>query len=183
MTEYEKMISGLVFNGCDEKIVHMRNNASDVIHRFNSEGLKSNESDLLSSLLTIGESSFINAPFHCEFGVHIKIGNNTFLNLGATMLDGAHITIGNNVLIAPNCQFYTASHSLNHLERRNWETFCNPIVIEDDVWLGGNCVINQGVTIGRGAVIAANSVVNKDVPPFTLMGGMPAKFIRDLSIS
>lgn len=181
MTEYEKMISGQAFDGSNDDIVTIRNKTADLVHRFNSEGKRSDCSVLMAQILTLGEGSVINSPFHCEFGVHINIGRNTFINIGATLLDGSHITIGNNVLMGPNCQLYTASHSLDHLRRREWETFCNPIVIEDDVWLGGNCVINQGVTIGKGAVIAANSVVNKDVPPFSLMGGMPAKLIRTLS--
>ena len=96
------------------------------------------------------------------------------------MLDGAKITIGSNVMIGPATQFYTPSHSLDCLQRRKWETFCKPITIEDDVWIGGYVVINQGVTIGARSVVAANSVVNSDVSPDTLVGGAPAKVIRQL---
>ena len=111
----------------------------------------------------------------------IEIGDNTFINMNVVMLDGANIRIGNNVLVGPSAQFYTASHSLDHLSRRKWETFCLPITVEDDVWIGGNSVINQGVTIGARSVIAANSVVNSDVPPDCLYGGTPAKLIRHLN--
>ena len=127
-------------------------------------------------------SSIIRSPFYCEFGKTIFIGESTFINMNANMLDGAKISIGNNVLIGPNAQFYTASHSLNYRERRNWETLCKPITIEDDVWIGGNTVINQGVTIGARSVIAANSVVNSDVPPDSLYGGTPAKLIRHINL-
>ena len=87
----------------------------------------------------------------------MSIGSHTFINMNATLLDGASITIGDHVLIGPNAQFYTASHSLDYRSRRQWETICLPIVVEDDVWIGGNVVINQGVTIGARSVIAANS--------------------------
>ena len=97
------------------------------------------------------------------------------------MLDGAKITIGNNVMIGPNTQLYCAGHDLNYINRRNWETICDAITIEDDVWIGGNVVINKGVTIGARSVIAANSVVNIDVPPDSLYGGTPAKLIRQLN--
>ena len=98
--------------------------------------------------------------------------------MNVTMLDGAKITIGNNVLIGPNTQFYCASHDLNYRNRRNWAAIWDSITIENDVWVGGNVVINQGVTIGARSVIAANSVVNCDVPPDSLYGGTPAKLIR-----
>lgn len=104
----------------------------------------------------------------------------TFINMNVVMLDGAPITIGDHVLIGPSTQFYTASHSLDYRRRQAWETICKPIVIEDDVWIGGNVVINQGVTIGARSVVAANSVVNQDVPPDTLVGGTPARILRSL---
>ena len=97
------------------------------------------------------------------------------------MLDGANITIGNNVMIGPSVQFYTASHSTNHLERRQWQTFCKPITVEDDVWIGGNAVINQGVTIGARSIVAANAVVNHDIPADCMVGGTPAKIIKKLA--
>ena len=96
------------------------------------------------------------------------------------MLDNASITIGNHVLIGPNAQFYTPSHPLDYRKRREWEIICLPITVEDDVWIGGNVVICQGVTIGARSVVAAGSVVTKDVPPDTMVGGQPAKLIKRL---
>ncbi|MBF9002838.1 MULTISPECIES: sugar O-acetyltransferase [Vibrio] len=128
----------------------------------------------------LGEGSMVQLPFHCEFGKTIFIGDHTFLNMNVTMLDGAKVTIGNNVLVGPNTQFYTPSHSLDYRQRRHWEVVCSPITIEDDVWIGGNVVITQGVTIGARSVIAANSVVTDDVPADSLYGGTPAKLIKSL---
>ncbi|MBY5945530.1 sugar O-acetyltransferase [Photobacterium rosenbergii] len=179
MTEFEKMLAGEDFDGGDEGINEIRNNATHLLMTLNQTIDDTQRSELLGQLMgEMPTSSIIRSPFHCEFGKTIFIGEKTFLNMNVTMLDGAKITIGNNVLIGPNTQFYCASHSLNYLERRKWATTCQPITVEDDVWIGGNVVINQGVTIGARSVIAANSVVNADVPPDSLFGGTPAKLIR-----
>ena len=179
MTEFEKMLAGDDFDGGDQGINEIRNNAAHLLMTLNQTIDDTQRSELLSQLMgNMPASSIIRSPFHCEFGKTIFIGEQTFLNMNVTMLDGAKITIGNNVLIGPNTQFYCASHSLDYRERRKWATICKPITVEDDVWIGGNVVINQGVTIGARSVIAANSVVNSDVPPDSLFGGTPAKLIR-----
>lgn len=180
MTEFEKMVSGEIFNGGDAEVDTTRNYAAQILSEFNHTTNQIKRNELLSGLFNEFGESFIQSPFFCEFGKTISIGKQTFINMNVIMLDGAPITIGNNVLIAPNVQLYTASHSLDYKSRRRWETFCKPIVIEDDVWIGGSAVINQGVTIGARSVIAANSVVNHDVPPDCLYGGAPAKFIKKI---
>lgn len=181
MTEFEKMLAGEDFDGGDQSINQVRDNAAHLLMALNQTIDDNQRSELLSQLMgDMPASSIIRSPFHCEFGKTIFIGEKTFINMNVTMLDGAKITIGNNVLIGPNTQFYCASHSLNYLERRKWATTCKSITIEDDVWIGGNVVINQGVTIGARSVIAANSVVNSDVPPDSLYGGTPAKLIRHI---
>ena len=181
-TELEKMLSGQVYDGADQEIDTMRSNAKKALMAFNNHQTPDQQHTLQEQLFgKVGSSSLIQPPFHCEFGKTIEIGDDTFINMNVVMLDGANIKIGNNVLIGPSAQFYTPSHSLDYRSRRKWETFCLPITIEDDVWIGGNSVINQGVTIGARSVIAANSVVNSDVPPDCLYGGTPAKLIRHLN--
>ncbi|MGR5245006.1 sugar O-acetyltransferase [Vibrio alfacsensis] len=180
MTELEKMMSGQVFDGGDEEIDAIRTNATKTLLKLNSSTDAEERITLQAELLGKVGNSYIQPPFHCEFGKTIEIGEQTFINMNVVMLDGAKITIGSHVLIGPSVQFYTASHSLDYRSRLKWETFCKPITIEDSVWIGGNSVINQGVTIGARSVIAANSVVNSDVPPDCLYGGTPAKLIRRL---
>ncbi|MGF1740207.1 sugar O-acetyltransferase [Vibrio profundum] len=181
MTEYEKMAIGEVFDGTSLEIANAREHAYELLYQIR-HARKFGETQVLFKELfaELGEGSIVNVPFNCEFGKRIKIGDNTFLNIGIDMLDGAEITIGNNVMIGPNAQFYTASHSLDYRQRRKWETRCLPITVEDDVWIGGNVVINQGVTIGARSVVAANSVVNHDVPEDCLVGGTPAKVLKRL---
>jgi len=180
MNELEKMMSGQIFDGAAPEIDSIRKTAANTLQKFNICLDGDQRFELQQQLFGDVGQSMIRSPFHCEFGKTISIGNDTFINMNVVMLDGAPITIGNNVMIGPSSQLYTASHSLDHLSRRKWETYCLPITIEDDVWIGGNSVINQGVTIGARSVIAANSVVNSDVPPDCLYGGTPAKLIRRL---
>ncbi|MGF1908214.1 sugar O-acetyltransferase [Vibrio kasasachensis] len=181
MTEFEKMIAGFAFDGGDESINRVRDRAALLLAQLNKAAEESRREVLYQELFTqYGQGSIIRSPFSCEFGQTIKIGAKTFINMNATFLDGAPITIGNHVLIGPNAQFYTAGHSLDYLSRRKWETFCKPIIVEDDVWIGGNVVINQGVTIGARSVVAANSVVTKDLAADGLYGGTPAILIRRL---
>ncbi|MED4288146.1 acyltransferase [Priestia megaterium] len=113
---------------------------------------------------------------------NIVIGKDTFINNGC-LLWGApegKISIGNDVLFGPSVKIIASNHgtALDYLIRENpWHD--GDIVIEDDVWIGANVVILKGVTIGRGAVIAAGAIVNKDVEPYTIVGGIPAKKIKD----
>ncbi|MBY5922230.1 sugar O-acetyltransferase [Ferrimonas balearica] len=184
MTEFEKMMNGQPFNGAAEELSAIRDRAFELVQQINQSRRFGPTQSLFAELFgALGEGSLIRPPFQCEFGQTVRIGRNTFINTGVVMLDGAELTLGDNVMVGPSVQFYTASHSLNHLERRNWETHCRPIRVEDDVWIGGNAVINQGVTIGARSVVAANSVVNQDVPPDCLVGGTPARILKRLAKS
>ena len=112
----------------------------------------------------------------------IRIGDNVGIS-GSTLNATISITIGNNVLIGSGCLITdTDSHPVDYRERRAKvaTTKSAPIVIEDDVFIGARSIIIKGVTVGRGAVIGAGSVVTKDVPPFTIVAGNPAKVLKQL---
>ena len=111
----------------------------------------------------------------CQCGKHIFIGDKSVINDNCTMMDENHIRIGDQVLIAPNVQFYTATHPIDYNERfvENWDensgelffrTRSLPITVEDNVWIGGGSIILAGITIGTGSVIGAGSVVTKINP-------------------
>jgi len=143
--------------------------------------------------LIIGEQSLVSSSLVFEKdGSQIRIGSNTFLG-GCTLSCSYLITIGNNVQIAWGVLIFDHnSHSLDYLERRNdlGHAFCgkktwvdvkiSPTLIEDDAWIGANAIILKGVTVGRGAIIGAGSVVTKDVPPMCVYAGNPATFVRKL---
>ena len=110
--------------------------------------------------------------------INISLGKNVFINAGTKMQDQGGITIGNNCLIGHNVVFATLNHREKPSERRN--LYCAPITVEDDVWIGANATILSGVTIGAGSIVAAGAVVTKDVARMTVVGGVPAKKIKDI---
>lgn len=128
----------------------------------------------------LGDGVRIRAPFQCDYGTYISIGANTFVNFGAVFLDAAPITVGRDVQIGPHVQLLTPLHELDAERRRaGWEKG-RPIVIGDNVWLGGGVIVCPGVTIGANTVVGAGAVVTKDLPPGVLAVGNPARVLREL---
>lgn len=119
-------------------------------------------------------------PFYTTCGKNIVIGRNVFINQNATFYDLAPITIGDDVLIGPNVSLITEGHPVAPSER-NAYVVARPIVIERNVWIAAGVTVIGGVTVGENAVVAAGSVVTKDVPADTLVGGNPARVIRSIA--
>lgn len=149
--------------------------------------LKRNQ--ILSELFGgIGKNVAIDIPFHCDYGKNIFLGDDVIINMNCTFVDNKPIKIGNHVLIASNVQIYTAAHPVLPQERlvSNWKeldttffrTYARPVEIEDNVWIGGGCIILAGVTIGKNSVIGAGSVVTHSIPANCVAVGNPCKVIR-----
>lgn len=117
-------------------------------------------------------------PFYTDCGKNIKIGKRVFINSGCKFQDQGGITIGDDVLVGHNCVIATLNHAMDPDHRA--DMIPAPVKIGDKVWIGANVTILQGVNIGEGAVIAAGAVVNKDVPPRTVVGGIPAKVLKSI---
>lgn len=128
-----------------------------------------------------GKNVYMEPPFHCEYGEHIVLGENFYANTGCVMLDVARITIGKNVLFGPNVSIYTAGHPLHYESRNSGYEYGIPVIIGDNVWIGGSCVVLPGVKIGNNAVIGAGSVVTKDLPDNVIAAGNPCKVIREIT--
>jgi acetyltransferase-like isoleucine patch superfamily enzyme len=126
----------------------------------------------------IDASTIIFVPFYTNFGRFITIGKNVFINHACSFLDMGGITIGDNVLIGPKVNLITENHPLNPADRKS--LVCQPIVVKRNAWIGAAATILPGVTIGENAVVAAGAVVTSDVPPNTIVGGVPAKVIRTI---
>jgi acetyltransferase-like isoleucine patch superfamily enzyme len=136
---------------------------------FRLAGLKINGKCIIYGRLTI-------RPIGCAR--NIEIGKGSFINTEVRFGVRDQVTIGKNVLIGPRVMFETTNHNIKIGQGRGLYT--KPIVVEDRVWIGAGSIIVQGVTIGRGSVVAAGAVVTKNVEANTLVGGVPAKFIRNL---
>ena len=120
------------------------------------------------------KTALVCPPFHCDHGHGIVLGEGVFINYNVTMLDSGTIRIGRNTKVGPNCQFYTPNHPTNYLERRLPQETALPITVGEDTWIAGGVVICPGVTIGSRCIIAAGSVVTRDIPDDSLAAGCPA---------
>ena len=152
--------------------------ASKLVKKLNSLTLEcqSEKQDIIRELFgSVGSGPFLGDNFHCDFGKNVHVGDNFHADYNCTMLDVAEIRIGDNCLIGPDVGIYTAGHRLQP-EGRVLDGYGIPITVGNDVWIGGHSTILPGVTIGDGAVVAAGSVVTKDVEPRTLVAGNPAVF-------
>jgi acetyltransferase-like isoleucine patch superfamily enzyme len=118
-------------------------------------------------------------PFHTDGGRNLRFGRNVFVNHGCTAMDFGGIDIGDDVMIGPNVQLISSGHPLDPATRRSQITTA-PIRIGRGVWIAAGATVLQGVTVGEDAVVAAGAVVSKDVPPRTLVAGVPAQVIRAL---
>ena len=124
----------------------------------------------------IHETTTVFTPFHTNFGLFITIGKNVFINHACSFLDLGGITIEDDVLIGPNVQLITENHPINPSERKNLDL--KSILIQKNAWIGAGAIVLPSVTVGENSVVAAGSVVTKDVPDNTVVGGVPAKFIK-----
>jgi maltose O-acetyltransferase len=179
----ERMLAGEPYLADDPVLAEEHQRAMALVEAFN----RSPASDpgerrrLLAELLgAYGEGSEIRPPLLCDYGYQTTVGARTFANFGLVVLDVARVTIGDDVQIGPNVQLLTATHPLAPGQRRDkWES-AEPIVIGDNVWLGGGVIVCPGVTIGENTVVGAGAVVTKDLPADVVAVGNPARVLRSL---
>lgn len=181
--EWQKMISGERYRAAMPEFQQGLRRAQLVIRQFND--MSPDDVDGRMALLhgflgDCGERVQINQPFRCDWGRNITIGHDTYINFGMTVLDEAPVTIGSHVFIGPNVSIFTACHPLDAPSRNTGDEWALPVTIADNVWIGGCAVILPGVTVGHDSVIGAGAVVTRDVAPFTVVAGNPAKIIRRL---
>lgn len=161
----------------------MAHRARKITAQMNNEYRTSDEiRELFSELIgqKVDESFGLFPPFNADYGQNITIGKNVFINSGCCFQDQGGIEIGDNVLIGQQVVIATLNHDLNPQKRANM--IPAPVKIGSRVWIGAHATILSGVTIGNGAVIAAGAVVTKDVPANTIVGGVPARKIKDIPI-
>ena len=185
-TEKQKMLTGDWYNPLDKQLSAERLAARKLQHQFNHSA--PDDEDLRRQLLkqwlpNSGKHFYAEPPFYCDYGYNITTGNKVFLNFNCVVLDVAPVRIGSNVFFGPAVQVYTVNHPLDAAKRRTLLEQAMPVKIGDDVWIGGGSVILPGVSIGDGSVIAAGSVVTKDVPAGVLAGGNPCRVLKLIEVA
>jgi acetyltransferase-like isoleucine patch superfamily enzyme len=135
-------------------------------------------SDLIGA--SVDDSFVLVPPFYATGGANTRVGRNVFVNQNCTFYDLGGIEIADDVMIGPNVSIITSSHPIEPGQRRNG-VIASPIVIEKNVWIAAGTTIIGGVTVGENSVVAAGSVVTKDVPPNTLVAGNPARVVRSIA--
>jgi maltose O-acetyltransferase len=184
-SEKQKMLAGELYNAADLELVKERENARRLTRLYNhtTETENENRTRILKELFgSTGEQFFIEPAFKCDYGYNIHIGENFFANFDCVILDVCEVRIGENCFMAPGVHIYTAAHPIHPLERIAGPEFGKPVTIGNNCWIGGRAVINPGVTIGKNVVVASGSVVIKDVPDNVVVGGNPARIIKEIEL-
>lgn len=188
-SEHEKLLAGEEYDYRDPELKGMIAKAHRLLPVINDLSDPEKRQAAMKELFGhVGEGLTINGKIDVLYGNHLSFGDNDFINADVRFQDSNLITLGDRVIIAPDVKFYCGEHAIDASKR--WGTYENgqkylisftePISVGNDVWIGGNVTIIGGIHIGNNVIIAAGAVVTKDVPDNTIVGGVPAKKIRDL---
>ena len=187
MTERERMLAGKLYKSVGNQELHSLKEKKDVIiAKFNDESNVNigEKQKLLKELFKkTGNNFYIEPPFHCDYGCNITVGENFYANFDCIFLDVNEIIIGNNVFLAPRVCIYTAGHPIDKDIRNEYLEYGYRVTIGNDVWIGGNTVINPGVNIGDNVVIGSGSVVTHDIPSNVVAAGNPCRVLRPITIA
>ncbi len=182
-TQQERMLAGDLYRADDAELERASRRAYRLMKEYEARYVVDRRAadDVLKELLgSVGAGVHIKPPLFVDFGTYISVGARTFANYGLVALDVARITIGEDVQIGPNVQLLTPTHPVEPELRRAKYEAAKPIVIGNNVWLGGGAIVLPGVTIGENSVIGAGSVVTKDIPANVVAVGNPARVVRKL---
>ena len=180
---FERLRNGETIISDDTQAYKMREASfatKALLLKMNNTSNPSEIRQLLSEITAseIDESVTVFTPLHINYGKHTKIGKNVFINFDCVFLDLGGITIEDNVLIAPKVSLVTEGHPTSIEDRHS--LIPKPIRIKKNAWIGANATILGGVTIGENSIVAAGAVVSKDVPDNSIVGGVPAKFLKNI---
>jgi len=182
MTQKELMLSGQLYNAADAELTQDRLDARQLLYAYNHSRPDETEKRklLLAKLFRSDASCYIEPAFQCDYGYNICFGENFYANFNCVILDVCPVSFGKNTFLGPNVQIYTATHPINAQERISGQEYGQPIIIGDNVWIGGSAIICPGVKIGHNVVIGAGSVVTKNLPDNVVAAGNPCRIIKQL---
>ena len=182
MTEKQKMLMGIIYNAEEACLIEERNRAKSLTKQYNESRQEDRDHRkyLMGQIFgKLGQNVHLEAPFYLDYGYRTTIGDDFFSNFNLTILDGGGVEIGDRVFIGPNVGIYTANHPTDVRRREQGYEWALPVKIGNKVWIGGGVTILPGVTIGDNTVIAAGSVVTKDIPANVVAAGNPCKVIKE----
>jgi acetyltransferase-like isoleucine patch superfamily enzyme len=186
---YDKMISAMGYHEYEPQLVQARHNIHVTQKKYNDyfpeditpEQLRNDRAVMLENMVGhVGKNPHIEAPVYFDYGCNFSCGQDFVASYNCVFLDCALITIGDRVVMGPGVKLITATHDVEVQTRRDGIEYASPITIGDDCWLGSAVQVMPGVTIGKGCTISAGSVVTRDIPPFSVAVGAPAKVTRTL---
>lgn len=185
-TNRERMLAGELYIADDpesERIAKQAMRLADAYYRAVVDDAPDARAILAELVGSLGEGAYVKPPLAVDYGENLHIGARTFVNSNLTALDVATITIGEDCQLGPNVQLLTPTHPVDPRPRRDKLEAAQPIVLGDNVWLGGGVVVCPGVTIGDNTVVGAGSVVVRDLPANVVAVGNPARVVRQLDPS
>lgn len=185
MTQYERMVNGLIYDPADPEIVDEQTPFLDKLWEFNqlkpSDGDKK-EKYMKEVFAECGENCYIELPLHANWGGHhVHFGNYVYANFNLTLVDDGHIYVGDRVMFGPNVTVATANHPINTELRAKSLQYNKDVWIGENTWIGAGAVIMPGVHIGKNTVIGAGSIVTKDIPDGVVAVGNPCRVLRPVS--
>ena len=182
-TAKERMLAGELYDPTDPELVAERERARALVRLYNRTTATDDErrAMLLEDLFgAVGDDPTVEPPFRCDYGAQVAVGDDFFANFGCVFLDVCPVEFGDRCLLGPSVHVYTATHPLDAATRAEGREFGEPVTVGDDVWVGGQAVLNPGVSVGDRSVVASGAVVTGDVPDDVVVGGNPAEVVREL---
>jgi maltose O-acetyltransferase len=183
-TEKEKMLAGDRYDATDAELVAERRAARALTDEYNATDADepAGRSEVLADLFgSVGGAVTVEPPFRCDYGYNVHVGDGFYANYDCVFLDVRRVTFGRDCLVGPGVHAYTATHPLDATARTDGLESGDPVRVGDEVWVGGRAVLNPGVTVGDRSVVASGAVVIEDVPADVVVGGNPARVVRDLA--
>ncbi|MGB3556751.1 MAG: sugar O-acetyltransferase [Jannaschia sp.] len=172
------MASGQWYSCLDPKLETMRVAARAACHAhrvMEPEARGAMAPPLAALFASVGEGCFVEAPFHCSYGINIALGDRVYLNAGCTILDSSAVTIGAGAMLGPGVHIYCADHHRDPAKRAEAVERALPVTLGRDVWIGGGAILLPGITIGEAAIVGAGAVVTRDVAAGARVAGNPAR--------
>lgn len=178
MSERQKMAAGEWYSCLDPELEALRQRARRAVHAHNTclpDARGPIVPELADLFARVGQECFIEAPFHCAYGLNLTLEDRVYFNAGCVVLDTAPVKVGRDTMFGPAVQIYCAQHAKDPEDRAKGLEIALPVTIGENVWVGGGAIIMPGVTIGDRAIVGAGSVVTRDVLADATVVGNPAR--------